>query len=99
MAYDNTNPEPLYISESNDRLTPIEVSGNRYTFEHIPINGIPVMDCPPGITPDGVDENNVALFFPQNTDTAICFQTIGDLIKEKITDGVTYRTDSPQSRE
>ena len=90
MAYDNTNPEPLYISESSDRLTPIEVSGNRYTFEHISINGIPVMDCPPGVTPDEVDEDNVASFFPQNTDTAICFQTIGDLIGEKTTDGAKH---------
>lgn len=47
MAYDNDNPQPLYISEGSDLLTPIEVSGNRYTFEHISINGIPVMDCPP----------------------------------------------------
>ena len=61
------NFKPLHI-EDGDLLYPIEISGNRYSFERMKFSEIEVMPYP--------DEGADTDWFPENLQQALCFQPI-----------------------
>ena len=73
MAYDNNNPDPLYI-DTGDLLTPLSMSGTRYSFEHITFAGVPIISYPDDFNPESAREEDALKFFPKNADSMLCFQ-------------------------
>lgn len=66
------NFKPLHI-EDGDLLYPIEISGNRYSFERMKFSEIEVMPYP--------DEGADTDWFPENLQQVLCFQPISSTTK------------------
>lgn len=73
--FNENNPNPLYLVEGN-RLTPETVSGSRYSFQHISMKDVAVLEFPNGFRPDS--EGDLTKFFPNEYNMAIAFNKIGD---------------------
>lgn len=77
MAWDNDNPQPLYVTEG-DRLEPEARSGTEYAFRFVEFNGIDFMQYPKGVNPDS--EADLLKFFPANANRVVCFSRLGDAL-------------------
>ena len=76
MPYEDDNPAPLYILEG-DLLKPMEVSGNRYAFEHMTFKETPVQ-----VASSDFDTSNIAQWkknFPKELNSAIFFKNMMDM--------------------
>lgn len=70
MSNDLINFSPLYVTNGNI-LSPLTVSGDRYTFQRIRFSEMKVMPFP---------ENGDTDWIPENLQQVLCFQNIGDIL-------------------
>lgn len=77
MGFD-TDLSPLVI-KTGELLEPLEVSGSRYSFQHISLGGLPVAIFPDDFDPN--KEEDYLKFFPENVNEVLCFQKIKKVVK------------------
>lgn len=79
--FNENKPNPLYLVEGK-LLTPEKVSGTRYSFQHIPMKDVAVLEYPQGVDID----RNVTSFFPSEYNQAVVFRKINDTTRSPLID-------------
>lgn len=86
--FSEEHPNPLYLTEG-DRLEPLKKTGTRYSFQHISMKDVAVLEYPEGF--DTSSASDLKKFFPSEYSQAVVFSKIEDCVKWPLKD---YNGDS-----